>query len=144
MEEAQEGPRAHLLGPALHRLGEQGDAVQVDELLGEGDVPRGVRQVFQGLQLGVHAGRLDALVQLDGGLVLGSSGEQHQRQFWLRSFLPAGELTGEVVRRRMEPFLMWLRFCGGFNETQADVSEHADVFLAFTPQPGIQRTFSVM
>lgn len=63
---------AHLLGPALHHLGEQGDAVQVDELLGEGDVPRRVRQVFQGLQLGVHAGRLDALVQLDGGLVLGA------------------------------------------------------------------------
>lgn len=85
------GPWGHLLGPALHHLGEQGDPVQVDELLGEGDVPRRVGQVLQGLQLGVHAGRLDALVQLDGGLVLGGGGsgsgggEQTQRQPWLGS-----------------------------------------------------------
>lgn len=44
-----EEPQVYLLGPALHHLGEQGDAVQVDELLGEGDVPRRVGQVLQGL-----------------------------------------------------------------------------------------------
>lgn len=125
-EERWEGPWGHLLGPALHHLGEQGDPVQVDELLGEGDVPRRVGQVLQGLQLGVHAGRLDALVQLDGGLVLGGWGGADPAsalaRIWIRSVLPGGELTGEVVRRRMEPFLMWLRFCGGFKETQAGVS----------------------
>lgn len=56
-----------------------------------------------------------------------------------RAFLPAGLLTGEVVKRRMEPFLMWLRFCGGFNKTREDVSEHADLFLAFAPQLGIHK-----
>lgn len=84
-----EGPRGHLLGPALHHLGEQGDAVQVDELLGEGDVPRGVGQVLQGLQLGVHAGRLDALVQLDGRLVLGAGTRRRVSSGSAAPYLPA-------------------------------------------------------
>lgn len=61
----------HLLGPALHHLREQRDAIKVDEFLGEGDVPGRVSQVFQGLQLSVHAGRLDPLMELDRSLVLG-------------------------------------------------------------------------
>lgn len=59
-----------LLSPALHHLSEQGDAVQVDELLGEGDVPGGIGQVLQGLQFSVHAGRLDPFMKRDGSLVL--------------------------------------------------------------------------
>lgn len=59
---------------ALDHLREQRDAVQVDELLREGDVPRGVGQVLQSLQLGVHAGRLDPLVQLHRRLVLQGRG----------------------------------------------------------------------
>lgn len=135
----------HLLGPALHHLREQRDAIKVDEFLGEGDVPGRVSQVFQGLQLSVHAGRLDPLMELDRSLVLGEEACVISRpRGGSRTFLPAGLLTGEVVKRRMEPFLMWLRFCGGFNETREDVSEHADLFLAFAPQPGIHQTFSVM
>lgn len=65
-----DGQTVDLLGATLHHLGEQGDAVQVDELLGEGDVPGRVGQVLQSLQLGIHAGRLDPLVKLDRGLVL--------------------------------------------------------------------------
>lgn len=59
-----------LLGAALHHLREQEDAVQVDELLGEGDIPGEAGQVLQCLQLRVHAGRLDAFVQLLGVLSL--------------------------------------------------------------------------
>lgn len=59
-----------LLSAALHHLREQEDAVQVDELLGEGDVPGQAGQVLQGFQLGVHAGRLDAFVELLGVLGL--------------------------------------------------------------------------
>lgn len=62
--------RADLLCPTLHHLREQRDAVQVDELLCEGDVPGRVGQVFQRLQLGIHAGRLDPLMKLHGRLVL--------------------------------------------------------------------------
>lgn len=66
-----------LLGAALHHLRQEGDAVQVDELLGERDVPGEAGQVLQGLQLGVHARRLDALVELLG--VLSLIGGQRQR-----------------------------------------------------------------
>lgn len=61
---------ADLLSPALHHLSEQGDAVEVDELLGKGDVPGRVGQVLQSLQLGIHAGRLNALMKLYCCLVL--------------------------------------------------------------------------
>ncbi len=59
-----------LLGPTLHHLSEQGDAVQVDELLGKGDVPGCIGQVLESLQLGIHAGRLDPFMKLDRSLVL--------------------------------------------------------------------------
>ena len=59
-----------LLSPTLHHLCEQGDAIQVDELLGEGDVTGRVGQVLQCLQLGIHAGRLDPLMKSDCSLVL--------------------------------------------------------------------------
>lgn len=59
-----------LLSPTLHHLGEQGDAIQVDEFLGEGNVPGCIGKVFQSFQLGVHAGRLDAFMKLDRSLVL--------------------------------------------------------------------------
>lgn len=51
-----DGWTVDLLSPTLHHLSEQGDAVQVDELLGEGDVARRIGQVLQSLQLGIHAG----------------------------------------------------------------------------------------
>lgn len=43
----REGQTTNLLSPTLHHLSKQGDAVQVDELLGKGDVPRCVGQVLQ-------------------------------------------------------------------------------------------------
>lgn len=58
------------LGPALHHLSEQGDAVQVDELLCKGDVPGCIGQVLQSFQLSIHARRLDPFMELDCGLVL--------------------------------------------------------------------------
>lgn len=45
----------NLLCPALHHLSEQGDAVQVDELLCKGDVPGRIGQVLQSFQLSIHA-----------------------------------------------------------------------------------------
>lgn len=75
-----------LLCATLHHLREQGDAVQIDELLGEGDVTRGAGQVLQGLQLGVHAGRLDAFVQLQRRRGLASRGsrvvEETEEETW--------------------------------------------------------------
>lgn len=80
-EETQNGKRdgqtIDLLSPTLHHLSEQGDAVQVDELLGEGDVPGCICQVLQGFQLGIHAGRLDPFMKLDRSLVLECRRKMH-------------------------------------------------------------------
>lgn len=46
---------SHLLSPTFHHLSEQRDTIEVDELLGEGDIPGRVSQVLKSLQLGVHA-----------------------------------------------------------------------------------------
>lgn len=74
MEEIQKDKRdertMNILSPALHHLSEQGDAVQVDELLSEGDVPGCIGQVLQSLQFSIHAGRLDPFMKLDRSLVL--------------------------------------------------------------------------
>lgn len=69
-EQKENVQRTDLLSPTLHHLSEQGDAVQVDELLGEGDVPGGIGQVLQSLQLSVHAGRLDPFMKRDCSLIL--------------------------------------------------------------------------
>lgn len=76
----KDGCTIDLLSPALHHLSEQGDAIQVDELLGEGDVPGCISQVLQSLQLGIHAGRLDAFMKLDCSLVLEWRRKMHGRQ----------------------------------------------------------------
>lgn len=65
------GPdRRRLLSAAFHHLREEEDAIQVDKLLGKGDIPGQAGQVLQGFQLGVHTGRLDAFVELLGVLGL--------------------------------------------------------------------------
>lgn len=108
--------KVDLLCATLHHLSEQRDAVQIDELLGEGDVPGRVGQILQGLQFGIHAGRLDPFMQLDRGLVLDQE-EEHELtspgKKKIQAHTVSFKLTGEVVSRRMEPFLMSLRFCGG-------------------------------
>lgn len=119
MKKKKKKKKVDLLCATLHHLSEQRDAVQVDELLGEGDVPRRVGQILQGLQFGIHAGRLDPFMQLDRSLVLNQEEEEEEHELTSLGKKPPHahivciKLTGEVVRRRMEPFLMSLRFCGG-------------------------------
>lgn len=62
--------RRCLLSAAFDHLREEEDAIQVDKLLGEGDVPGEAGQVLQGFQLGIHARRLNAFVELLGVLSL--------------------------------------------------------------------------
>lgn len=70
--------KVYLLCATLDHLSEQWDAIQVDELLGEGDVPGRIGQILQGLQFGIHAGRLDPFMQLDRSLVLDQEEEEEE------------------------------------------------------------------